>query len=160
MSSLMHEFDDFFQNMCRAELVYTGKEFNVVRNLILNAKLDLDEREFDTILNGNRSDVCRWLQKSQFRMCTDCVNRKEFFTHDDIISVPLIFLYILEDDQGRKYCFDVRTLRETLNQRDGGKNIFTNQPFTVDQIRKIENRYEFVKNLMKELTRNAVFLIE
>jgi hypothetical protein len=70
-----------------------------------------------------------------------CINKEELFTMEDLKNIAKIKLVMLNEINGKYYCFDVIALRNFIfqKQNDKFKNPYTNTDFSQADIDKILN---------------------
>jgi len=79
-----------------------------------------------------------------------CVNQEDFYSLDNILSIPFEYIYILKYEN-IKYCFDIRSLNEYFKTKSSKfLNPYNNIPFSeIDlininyKIKKYENKHSF-----------------
>mgnify|MGYP000215110881 CR=1 FL=1 len=148
----------FIGNWCkyhseRKKKIYYNLDINNtnLNNTNLN-DTNLNNDPNNTNLNDNNLNNKNNLKKiiyiqKLFRtnLLNQCVNIEDFYTLEHITDIPAKYRFILNDNNHR-YCFDIRSLNEYINNNNRILNPYTNTKINDNNLNKIKSKILLYKN--------------
>lgn len=128
------------QSLLYYNIKTSKKDIKYLYELLKNylTEYDIKQRNSIIIQKNYRRFLIQKLKK--------CVNHEDFYSLDNILTIPQNFIYILNDNNV-KYCFDIRSLYEYFKNKDKEiLNPYNNLPISSNDIRDINFKINKNKN--------------
>lgn len=145
----------FFETFCANADGATDDSIGQFRKAMLGAAdlLQLSSADRLILRRHNARELCRWMRSKQNETTGALANDRDSLSLTTCSEIPLLFLVVFDHS-----CFDILSLAQYLrerNGRDAQKNPTTQVPFTDDQLRYIEDRYDATVRILRTVRNMA-----
>lgn len=141
----------FFESFCTVAATATTEQITKFRRTMLECSDILQLTAADRAILRRRHDpglLCAWMtQKQKERLFNVAEGSHDVITQTDCSDIPLLFLVVLGG-----HCFEIISLWTHLRNDERRLNPASQEPFTEDEIRMIDTRYDATYRVFQSLS--------